>query len=104
TGLLLGPRKPTGPGSRQGRCCVVAARPPTGGTDGSPEPCKRDTTAPTLGRPPIARSESGAQPELHWIASCPPRAPTTERMKTHLSAMAAIFRKVSPIWIAGALV
>ena len=39
----------------------------------------------------------GAQPEVHWNASCPPVAPTTERMTTHLSMRAAIWGKTSPI-------
>ena len=38
---------------------------PKGGTEGSIGPCSRDTTAPTLGRPPIGFSESAGQPELH---------------------------------------
>ncbi len=38
-------------------CCVGAARPTNGGTDGSTGPCTLAATAPMLGRPPIAAAD-----------------------------------------------
>ncbi len=92
------------PESDQGMCCVGAARPTNGGTDGSTGPWSLATTAPRLGRPPIAASDSWSQPDMHCTASWPPLAPTTERMTAHLSMRAASCGKTSQIWMPGTLV
>ena len=90
--------------SDQGMCCVGAARPTNGGTDGSTGPCSLATDRADAGPAAQRRIESCGQPVMHWTASWPPVAPTTERMTAHLSMRAAMRGKTSPIWMPGTLV
>src|SRR5262245_35237769 len=98
------PRNPGLPESLHGACLVVAASPMNGGTDGSTGPATLDNSEPMLGHPPMARNSASLRPVVHWMASCPPRAPTIERMNVNWSAEAAILGKHSPIWMPGTFV
>src|SRR6516162_9565612 len=80
-------------------CLVGAAKPTNGGTEGSIGPSTLAATEPMLGRPPTEGSERFGQPLMHWYASCPPVAPTTERITAHRSMIDAILANTSQIWM-----
>ena len=93
------------PESDQGRCCVGAARPTNGGTDGSTGPCSL-ATAGAEARPAAHRGQRLRAASRTCTGRRRARrvAPTTERMTANLSMRAAICGKDSPIWMPGTLV
>src|SRR4029079_2450773 len=84
------PRKPGVPLSAHGMCPIFGDRPTNAGTDGSTGPYTLDSTAPMLGKPPCGWRSPFVQPVRHWYARWPPSQPTTERMGTNFSIIAAI--------------
>ena len=79
----------------RGRPCI---RSTNEGAASAAEPCSLPTTQPIAGRPPRFARLFASKPLWHWKASCTPAAPTSERMKTSLSAAAANLGRYSQIW------
>ena len=92
------PRKPAWPASAQGLCPMSGASPTKAGMEGSTRPSIAERLAPMQGHPPWG-GLLALRPARHWTESCPPEAPTIDRMKLNLSLIRAMRGKYSQISI-----
>ena len=84
-----------------GRPCIMSMK---AGAGSVTLPSNLLTTQPTAGLPPMLAMSLFLKPLWHWKASCAPAEPTSERMKTYRSAVAASRGINSETWKPGSTV